>query len=163
MLFRSIGIDSVSKLIDIDSHKIPIKIWDTAGQERFHTITHSFYKQCQGVLLVYDVGSRKSFVNIHKWMKNIYNYSSADIVKYLVGNKIDTPNREVSAVEAGNMAKEYNMKYFETSACTGKNITETIVNLTRDIYNTIGGQVAMKELELTVKPSMFGLDSCCGA
>ena len=159
----TIGIDSVSKDIDVGKTKVPIKLWDTAGQDRFHTITHSFYKQCQGVLLVFDVGSRKSFDNLHKWIKNIHNYSSADIIKYLIGNKIDTQDREVSSTEAEKMAGEYNMKYFETSAFSGKNIADAINSLARDIYVALGEPVDRGEVALkvqTVEKSV--LSNCCG-
>ena len=29
--------------------------WDTAGQERFRTITSSYYRGSQGIMIVYDV------------------------------------------------------------------------------------------------------------
>ena len=44
---------------------------DTAGQERFNTITHSYYRGANGVLLVYDVTDSKSFDNLSKWLRNI--------------------------------------------------------------------------------------------
>jgi len=48
-----------------------IKVWDTAGQERFHTITKSFFRGSQGILLVYDVTERKSFDAVRSWMEQI--------------------------------------------------------------------------------------------
>jgi hypothetical protein len=38
--------------------------WDTAGQERFRTITTSYFRGAQGILLVYDVTDRNSFNSI---------------------------------------------------------------------------------------------------
>jgi GTPase SAR1 family protein len=29
--------------------------WDTAGQEKFRTITSSYYRGSQGIMIVYDV------------------------------------------------------------------------------------------------------------
>jgi len=44
---------------------------DTAGQERFHTITTSYYRGANGIMLVYDITNTKSFENISKWLRNI--------------------------------------------------------------------------------------------
>jgi len=161
--YTTIGIDFVSKDINIGKDKVPVKIWDTAGQDRFHTITHSFYKQCQGVLLVFDVGSKKSFENIHKWMNNIQNHSDKNIIKYLIGNKIDTDKREVTNEEALAVAKNYDMTYFETSARQNKNVTEAITSLVKDIYVKQGGVVDNGGFGLSVnsKQNNNGL-ACCG-
>lgn len=132
--YTTIGIDFVAKEVKVGQDKVPVKIWDTAGQDRFHTITHSFYKQCQGVLLVFDVGNKKSFDNVHKWMNNIQNHSDTGIIKYLIGNKVDTDKREVTAEEAMKVAEQYGMNYYETSARLNKNVTEAIMNLVKDIY-----------------------------
>jgi GTPase SAR1 family protein len=50
---------------------LPRQIWDTAGQERFRTITASFFRSSQGIMLVYDVTDRGSFTAVRGWMKQI--------------------------------------------------------------------------------------------
>ena len=47
------------------------EIWDTAGQERFRTITTSYVRGSEGILLVYDVTDRNSFESISSWMEQI--------------------------------------------------------------------------------------------
>ena len=63
--------------------------WDTAGQERFRTITYNFYKNANGVLLVYDVTSRESFKNVKVWLSSIKEHAHEGIRMALVANKID--------------------------------------------------------------------------
>ncbi len=137
--YTTIGIDFVAKDMLLGEEKVSVKIWDTAGQDRFHTITHSFYKQCQGVLLVFDVGSKSSFNNVHKWMSNIERHADQSIIKYLLGNKTDTDKREVAKEEAQKVAEKYHMRYFECSAKTNMNIEQPIVGLVTEIC---GGDVA---------------------
>jgi GTPase SAR1 family protein len=43
-------------------------VWDTAGTERFRTITPVYYKNCDGVLLVFDITDEKSFDTITYWI-----------------------------------------------------------------------------------------------
>jgi hypothetical protein len=47
------------------------QIWDTAGQERFRTITKSYFRGAQGILLVYDVTDRQSFESVVTWVEDI--------------------------------------------------------------------------------------------
>lgn len=51
----TVGIDFKMKNVELDDQKVKIQVWDTAGQERFRTITTSYYRSSQGILLVYDV------------------------------------------------------------------------------------------------------------
>jgi Ras family len=67
----TIGIDFKIKNIDLDSKRIKLQIWDTAGQERFRTITTSYFRGAQGILLVYDVTDKKSFQSIRNWVAQI--------------------------------------------------------------------------------------------
>ena len=137
----TIGIDFITKDVTIDNEKVSVKIWDTAGQERFRTITHTFYKQAEGVLLVYDVTDRTSYENLHNWVNSIHEHADEKIIKYLIGNKIDlTEERKVTKEEGQKMANQYNMKYFETSAKSNTNVTESIEGLAKDIFVNIAAK-----------------------
>ena len=122
--YPTIGVDFVFKSIKIGSETISLKLWDTAGQERFNTITNSFYKQCQGALLVFDVGCHKSFEDIRKWISSINANTNYNVIKYLIGNKIDTEKIEVQKEEIQELVEEYEMKYFETSARSEEHTSE---------------------------------------
>ena len=38
-----------------------MKIWDTAGQEKYHTITTTFYRNADAIILMFDVTCANSF------------------------------------------------------------------------------------------------------
>ena len=133
----TIGIDFITKDVKLGNENITVKIWDTAGQERFRTITHTFYKQAEGVLLVFDVTDRMSYENLHAWINSIHEHADEKIIKYLIANKIDlTEERKVTKEEGQKMANQYKMKYFETSAKTNINVTEAVESLVKDVYET---------------------------
>lgn len=47
----TIGIDYKLKSITVGGKKFKLSIWDTAGQERFRTLTSSYYRGAQGVVV----------------------------------------------------------------------------------------------------------------
>ena len=67
----TIGIDFKVRTINIDDQRIKLQIWDTAGQERFRTIGTAYYRNTHGVIVVYDVTSKESFLNIERWLHEI--------------------------------------------------------------------------------------------
>lgn len=60
----TIGVDFKVKKINNNNHDITLHIWDTAGQERFRNITKTFYKGAHGVILVYAINDRNSYLKI---------------------------------------------------------------------------------------------------
>lgn len=71
--------------------RVKLTIWDTAGQERFRTLTSSYYRGAQGVILVYDVCSRDSFASIQSvWLRELTIYAEPEeMILMVVANKID--------------------------------------------------------------------------
>lgn len=120
-----------------EGKSIDVKIWDTAGQERFKTITQSFYKRAQGVLIAFDVTNRESFENVKNWIDSLDQFANEDIQKVLIGNKIDlVEKRKVSQAEAQQIADEHKIPYFETSAKLDKNVKEVMQFIMEKVYKT---------------------------
>ena len=145
-----IGLDYISTKYETPEGKsIDVKIWDTAGQERFKTITYSFYKRAQGVLIAFDVTNRESFENVKNWVDSIENYAKEDIQKVLIGNKIDlTEQRKVTKQEAQNLADDHDIPYFETSAKLDQNVSEVMQFMMSQVYETSQKVSAKREEEV---------------
>ena len=48
-----------------------IQLWDTAGQERFRSITKGYYKDSQGLFLLYDITNKETFDNLDMWINGV--------------------------------------------------------------------------------------------
>ena len=132
----TIGIDFKIKIIKLKNKLIKLQIWDTAGQERFRNIGKMFYKGAHGIILTYDVTDENSFKNIRNWIKQIEENAPTNVCKILVGNKCDKPDRKITKSQGQNLAEDYNMSFFETSAKTRQNINEVFNFLTEEILKT---------------------------
>lgn len=132
----TIGIDFKIRTIELGDKKIKLQIWDTAGQERFRTITTAYYRGAMGILLVYDITNEKSFENIKTWIKNIEQHASADVEKMILGNKCDMEDkRKITKEQGEQLAKEYNVKFMETSAMNRTNVEKAFTEIATDIKN----------------------------
>jgi small GTP-binding protein len=120
----TLGIDFKTKIITINNSLIKLQIWDTAGQEKFRTITKSYYKDANGIILTYDISNSDSLKNIQNWMKLIEQNAEDGVCKILVGNKCDLENRAIKTEEGEKIAQDFGMKFFETSAKSDINVDE---------------------------------------
>lgn len=131
----TIGVDFKVKHLDVMDKRVKITIWDTAGQERFRTLTSSYYRGAQGVIMVYDVTRPDSFNNLQHWLKEVKLYSPNNgegVVKLLVGNKIDL-ERKVSRETAENWARSQGMLFLEASAKTKMGIRQCFMEVVQKI------------------------------
>lgn len=61
-----------------------------AGQEKFRSLTSSYYRGTNGIVLVFDVTDKNSFDNLDMWIQEIEMYTrTTEPAKLLIGNKID--------------------------------------------------------------------------
>ncbi|XP_078173397.1 ras-related protein RABC2a-like [Carex rostrata] len=131
-LAPTIGVDFKIKVLDVGGKKLKLTIWDTAGQERFRTLTGSYYRGAQGIILVYDVTRRETFTNLSDvWAKELELYSTnKDCIKMLVGNKVDKESeREVTKEEGAAFAQESGCLFLECSAKTRSNVEKCFEEL----------------------------------
>ncbi|KAG0236329.1 Ras- protein Rab-18 [Actinomortierella wolfii] len=134
----TIGVDFKVKVIDVEGKKYKLTIWDTAGQERFRTLTSSYYRGAQGVILVYDVSNRDSFDQLQTWFNELNTYcSSKEVVKMIVGNKVDRESaRMVSKQEGLEMARKLETLFIECSAKTKLGVQQAFEELVQQIIDT---------------------------
>lgn len=98
-------------------------IFSFIRQERFRTITQSYYRSANGVIIgdsivwsnnyrqslwnytkfyhiafpVYDITKRSTFLSIQRWIEEVRRYTTSDVILILIGNKCDLEDeREVS-------------------------------------------------------------------
>ncbi|CAH1453961.1 unnamed protein product [Lactuca virosa] len=169
-LSPTIGVDFKVKFVTIDGKKLKLAIWDTAGQERFRTLTSSYYRGAQGVIMVYDVTRRETFTNLSDiWAKEIDMHSTnQDCIKMLVGNKVDKESdRVVTKKEGIEFAREYGCLFIECSAKTRVNVEQCFEELVLKIMDTPSliaeGSATMKKNIFRQKPpvSDASTSGCC--
>jgi len=138
--FVTIGLDFIKKSVNLDNGKtVNIQIWDTAGQDRFKSITKNYYKGAHGIILIYDVTTRMTFDNVRNWINTIKEEVDDKVNVILVGNKIDNnDNRKVTTEEGQEIANEYKLPFYETSAKTGDNINKAFNDLITRVVDVFG-------------------------
>jgi Ras-related protein Rab-11A len=132
----TVGVEFASKFVDcVDGKRIKAQIWDTAGQERYRAITNAYYRRAVGALLVYDISNTHTFQHIGKWIEELRDHASADILIALVGNKLDLDSqRQVSSADAQAFANKEGILFYETSAKDGTNIDAAFYGIVNLIY-----------------------------
>ncbi|VDB85649.1 unnamed protein product [Peniophora sp. CBMAI 1063] len=117
----TIGVDFRVHKMDVKGKKVKLSIWDTAGQERFRTITSSYYRGAQGIILVYDVSNRETFDALPRW------YSELETYEY---------TRQVPTAEAEAFANRMGSLFIEASAKTSVGVREAFRNVVEQIIDT---------------------------
>ena len=95
----TIGTDKVSIHFDdveIENNKkknFKITLFDTAGQERYRSITKTYFKDSQGIILVYSIIEETTFEHVQIWLDSIKeslsDWKRSGYIVMLLGNKLD--------------------------------------------------------------------------
>ena len=135
----TLGIDyKLKKLKSKKGKEIRLRIFDTAGQERFKSVSVSFIKKADGIVLIYDISNKISFEEIGGWIESIKENGKINIPVILVGNKCDLSDdiRQISQKEGQEKADEFQLPFYETSCKEGININEVFDILVQNIQNS---------------------------
>ena len=154
----TIGFEFFNFNVRINDKRIKLQIWATCGQEIYRSLISGFYRKTELAIIVYSVVDKKSFTDIEIWLKQVKTYASPNCKIFLIGNKIDLPNRLVSTEEGINCKNEHDFEcYMETSGKNNININELFVNCAKTLYKRYIEQG--KEEELNLIGNNFILDN----
>ncbi|XP_008570239.1 PREDICTED: EF-hand calcium-binding domain-containing protein 4B [Galeopterus variegatus] len=155
----TVGIDYRVKTVNVDDCRVALQLWDTAGQERYRCITRQFFRKADGVVVMYDLTARQSFLSVRQWLSSVENAVGDQVPVLLLGNKLDNEKeREVPRGLGERLAKENNLIFYECSAHSGHNTKESLLHLAR----------LLKEQEDTARKDTIQVGraakkkSCCG-
>ena len=173
-LSSTVGVDFSIVYQTVYDKEFRINLWDTAGQENFAPIIRSYYRGVAGVLLVFDVGDKRTFDNLNFWLHELEtnkdpNHPCPVIV---VGHKIDKTHRAVSRDEAEEFAKLKGITYMEASSKTGQNVDDIFHEIVRKILENFNDGFAVgtrlnplgeakKRLELVKDDKEHRYNCCC--
>ena len=174
----TIGVDFKIKTMVLNKKTVKFQIWDTAGQDRFRTITSSYYRGSNAILICYDVTERETFQNVKRWMEEVKMYSTGKPILILCGTNSDlNDKRRVSWSEGQECAEENDMLFFETSAKQNLNIKEifesiakhkisTTINTKDDMFDDVYNQSDLRSkkkinLRLSNDINIKEKNTCC--
>ncbi|XP_049977960.1 EF-hand calcium-binding domain-containing protein 4B isoform X1 [Alexandromys fortis] len=154
----TVGIDYRVKTVTVDNAQVALQLWDTAGQERYRCVTQQFFRKADGVVVMYDLTAKQSFLSIRQWLSSVEEAVGDRIPVLLLGNKLDNEKeREVPRGLGEQLAKDNSLIFYECSAYSGHNTKESLLHLAR----------LLKEQEDTVRKDTIQVGppakkkSCC--
>nr|CAD2129017.1 unnamed protein product [Meloidogyne enterolobii] len=125
----------------VDDVLYKVEVVDTAGQDEFAEMREPHFQTGDGFLLVFSVASRSSLEYMLKLREFIENYNNCkNLPMLLVGNKCDLElEREISRLEAEDLAANLKIPYIESSAKFRQNVDQifhTLIRQIRQFQNT---------------------------
>ena len=167
-IISTIGMDrkSLSFKIPIKDDKgneieknFEIQLWDTAGQDRFRSITKQYFKDSQGLFLLYDITNKETFDNLDKWIYGVRENLGGEknnknkYIIVLLANKLDLVKenpemRKVEEKEAMDKCQEFDIIWGGEGSAkdfTTEELEEKFKFYTKEIYSKIGNNIVKSQ------------------
>lgn len=131
-LAPTIGVELYKKEIMIDNKKYLYRIWDTCGQERFRSLSKSYFRNSDGIMLLFDLNTVQSFENINTWIESIKENGCEETPIILVGTKCDL-NQNVSDETIQKFQKDNDIiqQFYKCSSKDDIGINEPFIELAK--------------------------------
>ena len=136
---ETIGSERFNTNFNLNNDKeIKLIIWDTSGVERYRAFSLSAIRGILGIIIVFDVTSKKSFENVSLWL-SLLKENQSNFYPILFCNKSDIEKSkwEVTNEEINELTEKYNLKYFEVSAKTKKGIKEGFKYIVNEAFDQL--------------------------
>ena len=154
----TMGFQFYSFHVKINQKIFKLQIWDTCGQEIYRSLITNFYRTASLAIIVYSVTDKRSFQETEIWLKQVKLNADPNCKIFLIANKVDLPEKQVTSEEGMNLKKEHGFEcYMETSAKTGVNVKELFVNCALALYKELPKYIKEKEILESETGNKFSL------
>ncbi|KAI8975004.1 ras-like GTP-binding protein RYL2 [Pilobolus umbonatus] len=137
----TIGASFMTKKLSVDNCNVRLQLWDTAGQEKFRAMAPMYYRGASAGILVYDITSENSYLEMISWMDELKKNMSDELVLYVVGNKVDLEShRQVPLSRVVDYCKRAGIDVTgiqEVSAKTNDGIDNVFYDITVTLVNRL--------------------------
>jgi Ras-related protein Rab-6A len=133
----TIGVDFLTKQVEIGDKKARLSIWDFGGEEKFRSLFPSYCSGASAAIILFDITNRESFNDVNNWL-DLIEGSAGKIVKMLVGSKYDLVDKRVITDDEikSFVEKKYFNLFTYSSSKTGKNVDNLFQKITRLVIAT---------------------------
>ena len=108
---------------------IKIKLVDTGGQEQYRALAKSYFKNSNGVLLVYAKNNQESFDRIKDWIEMFkQNYNEKHEIPFVLVESKNDLERVVDENLSIDFAKENNFMFKKISCVENNNSVNELFN-----------------------------------
>jgi small GTP-binding protein len=155
----TLGIDFFSKTIRIREQDVHLTIWDTAGSERFHSLLHSYLRDSDIIIIVYDLSRQDP--NLTFWLRIVEQHQPN--VVGILGNKSDLtqscPN-DLSDVLYPYKRQNWNIICGKCSSRDKKSIQGFLTKCMKPTIRN-AAEIPVKITPIKVPKKKMGLSMCC--
>ena len=174
-IISTIGIDKRTLYITINTQEgvkdVEIQLFDTAGEEKFRSISISYFRGSNGLLVMYDITKSDTFQNLSDWLENINSSlgNNDDYLAILLGNKLDLVEEDKNKREVEEQdAQEFCQinKMFWGGECSVKDINiDKLKNMFKsfieEIYKKVGSNIKKEDSLKVKKNEKSNKKKCC--
>ena len=129
----TLGVDFLTKQLELfGKAKIRLMIWDMGGQDKWFTRRAKFMRGADGAVIVYSNTDIKSYLDLDKWVDEVYQHANRDVPICIVRNKSDLPPIREN-LNPQKLLERLSTKIILTSAKTGENVEEMFTQIASDI------------------------------
>ena len=152
-----------------------ILLFDTAGQERYRAITKTYFQGSDGVIILYDITTKKTFLDVESWLESLTqtlsHWKNGNYVITLIGNKLDLvesniKSREVEEEEAEKICNDKEIYWAGECSVkdfTPKELTDILITTWKNYVEKFGikdkvkTQMKMKGMQYKKKTKKTGI------
>lgn len=137
-------------------------LYDTAGQERYSSVTKTYFKKANGVLLLYSIIDKKTFDHLSKWLNDIKdklgNIEDNRYLVFLIGTKFDLVKndenlRQVTEEEALDFCEKNNLLWYgeySSKETDQETFQKLFTEFAKKIYEKVGYNKMDRETVSTI-------------